>query len=131
MVSFAEVFGILWSPVKYLWIYKSSSTHRNTKKLLFVSNIWYSSRIIEYDFACCRDVNPPLIKCGWYNSSRSFHLILVTPLGSLAGGTEPGICLNFQGSFCLKMRFWNVLLLLLDKWIYIASTKRHFVFSVK
>ena len=131
MVSFAEVFGILWSPVKYLWIYKSSSTHRNTKKLLFVSNIWYFVSDNWIWLCLLQRCKPPLIKCGWYNSSRSFHLILVTPLGSLAGGTEPGICLNFQGSFCLKMRFWNVLLLLLHKWIYIASTKRHFVFSVK
>ena len=30
--------------------------------------------------------------------------ISVTTLNSPAGGTEPGICLNFQGSYCLKIK---------------------------
>ena len=59
------------------------------------------------------------------------NIISVTSLNSLVRGAEPGICLDFQGSFCLEIRFWSVLLLLFHKQIYINSIKRHFVYLTK
>lgn len=46
----------------------------------------------------CIDMNNLLKKASWYDYSRSFQSI-PTPLESLAGGKEPEICSNFQGSF--------------------------------
>ena len=45
---------------------------------------------------------PFINKCGWNNSSRSFHLILLTPLDPLARGKESGISLDFQIFFSSK-----------------------------
>ena len=43
-----------------------------------------------------------------YNDIDNF----IDTFSSLAGGKETEIYFNFQGSFCLKMKFWRLLILL-------------------